>query len=82
MIFNQGITDSQFERLKTANELHKYGALETWQELFMYQQFCKDKEQIIKIGQFAKRKDKGEDIKLPLKENIELIEKRKLERGI
>jgi hypothetical protein len=70
MIFNQGITDSQFERLKTANTLHKYGALETWQELFIYQQVCKDVEQVKKIGGFAKRKDAGEDIKLPLKDNV------------
>lgn len=69
MILSQKITDSQFERLKKANELHKYGALETWQELFMYQQICKDPIQVRSIGEYAKRKKTGENIKLPLKDN-------------
>lgn len=55
-------------RIRQAHELHKFGALETWQELFVYQQICKDKYQLQKIAEFARSKNQGKNIRLPLKD--------------
>lgn len=63
------LTEQQMERIKKADKLHKFGALETWQELFVYQLICNDMVQKKEIGNWASRKLKGENIKLPLKEN-------------
>jgi hypothetical protein len=63
------LTDAQFKRLEIAKTLHKFGHLETWQELFAYQIFCKDLHQIKEISNFAKKSLNGEDIKLPLMNN-------------
>lgn len=62
------LTDQQMERLKRARELKKYGALETWQELFIYQLSIGNYTQLKEIAEFAARKNKGEDITLPLKD--------------
>lgn len=64
------LTEQQMDRLKKANQLKKYGHLETWQELFIYQLSIGSITQRQEIGKFAERKNKGEYIKLPLKDNV------------
>ena len=61
--------EEQMERLRKAKKLLKFGELETWQELFIFQLSVATTEQRKKIGEFARRFNKGEEIKLPLKEN-------------
>ena len=57
------------ERLRIAKELHKYGALETWQELFVYSMSIADTRQRQEIGGWAKKFNHGDNIRLPLKDN-------------
>lgn len=66
------LSAEQMERLRVANELHKYGHLQTWQELFVYQQICKDKKQIMEIADYAKHKNNGVDVILPLKNYMKI----------
>lgn len=61
------LTQEQYERLKIAHATKKFGHLETWKELFLFQYTIASKEQIIKIAEFARRKNSGENIILPLK---------------
>ena len=58
-------------RLKQALELGKYGALETWEELFTYQRGTVGvrPQQTIEIAKWAARKNSGKTVLLPLKDN-------------
>lgn len=60
------INDTEFERLKKANQLKKYGHLQSWKELFAYQKYIASHEQVLEIASLAKRKNNGEGVKLPL----------------
>jgi len=62
------LTEEQMNRLHKARSLQKYGALETWQELFIYQLSIGNSVQKQEIAKFAARKNKGENITLPLKD--------------
>lgn len=60
-------TPSEMERMKIAKDTKKYGHLRSWKELFLFQRYCDATPQQIKeIGEWAKRKIKGERIRLPL----------------
>lgn len=55
--------------LTEALEIHKYGGLTTWRDLFSYQNNCKDPRQVTEIGVWASRYNEGQKIVLPLKDN-------------
>lgn len=65
----QEFTDKQMSRLQQAKSMGKYGALESWQELFTYQLTCGNLTQIQEIGEWAHKFNLGKGIRLPLKEN-------------
>lgn len=56
--------------IQEALEIHKYGALTSWKDLFYYQRHCNDPEQTFEISVWASRYNEGQKIKLPLKENV------------
>jgi len=60
------INDQEIEHLRLANESKKYGHLVSWKELYLFQRAIATKVQIKEIAAFAKRKIRGEKIKLPL----------------
>ena len=60
------ISDEEYTRLKDAKNTGKYGALKSWKELYLFQRFIGKEPQIIEIGKWAKRRNKGEKIILPL----------------
>jgi len=64
------MNDLQFIRLQEAKEKGKFGNLETWEELYWFQRSMATPLQIKEISEWAKRFNKGEGIKLPLKENV------------
>lgn len=60
-------TEPEMERLRLAKETKKYGHLQSWKELFLFQRYCDaTKEQVIEIAKWAHRRNKGERIILPL----------------
>ena len=67
-MFVGNLTEEQMERLRKARQILKYGHLETWQELFIYQLSIGNYTQVKEIGKFAERKRKKENITLPLKD--------------
>lgn len=61
--------EEQILRLDKAYTLEKYGHLETWHELYLYQLFALTKhriDQLKEIAQWAQRANRGEKILLPL----------------
>ncbi len=57
------------ERLAKAIQLQKYGHLETWREIFLFQAHMLSKKNIGKVKEiaaWAKRKNQGEQVTLPL----------------
>jgi len=60
------INTTELSRLKKAKQMHKYGHLESWKELYLYQRTVADREQNLEIAALAKRKNRGENITLPL----------------
>lgn len=73
------ITDQEFERLKIARETKKYGHLESWKELYLFQKAIGDTKQVKKIANWAKRARLGERIALPLALNIIKAEKQEVQ---
>jgi len=67
------LTELQMERLREAKRLRKYGALQSWQELVVYQLSIATLEQKKEIADWAAKKNKGEVIILPLKLNVKAI---------
>lgn len=59
-------TIDQVDRIRIAQKTRKYGHLATWQELFFYQRTSASPDQVQAIAVYAKRKNDGEKIKLPL----------------
>lgn len=70
------LNEDQMNRIRQAHELGKYGLLETWQELFVYQQVCNNPGQLREISEWARRKNNGENIKLPLKDNSKDVQEK------
>ncbi len=62
-------TESEMERLRIAKETGKYGHLMSWKELFLFQRYVAKPNQAKEIARWAKRKNKGEKIYLPLMHN-------------
>lgn len=63
-------TEPEMERLRLAKETKKYGHLQSWKELFLFQRYCDaTREQVIEIAKWAKRKINLERIVLPLMNN-------------
>lgn len=60
------LTEEQYERLKLAQTTKKFGHLETWKELFIFQYTIGSKEQVVKIADFARQANNGKKITLPL----------------
>lgn len=58
--------EQEMQRLKISKSTGKYGHLESWKELFLFQRYIAKKDQLIEIGNWAKKKNKGERITLPL----------------
>jgi len=56
----------EHERLKIAHEKKKYGHLMTWKELYLFQSTIANFQQLQEIATFARRKNRGENITLPL----------------
>jgi hypothetical protein len=60
------LTEDQMERLRIANETKKWGHLETWGELYVFQRTIANGEQLKAIAEIAKRhRDLKEVITLP-----------------
>lgn len=60
------LNQEQVERLQIAVKKKKYGHLATWKELFYYQSRYATPKQAQEIAYISAKKNKGEDIKLPL----------------
>lgn len=56
---------SKFKSLTKAIELQKWGAIETWYELTVYERKYATQQQREEIRQIIKRKNSGERITLP-----------------
>lgn len=63
------LTEIALERLKKAKEIHKYGLLESWEELFDFQMTAASEQQYKEISDWAKRVKRGERVVLPLVSN-------------
>jgi len=67
------LNDEEIDRLKISRQTHKYGHLKSWKELYCYQRTLGTPEQIKEIGTWAKKKEKGEPVTLPLKDYVSLL---------
>jgi len=59
------LTDQEYERLKIAKAKGKWGHLESWKELYLFQRTIGTMKQNKEIGKVAKRKRLGEKVTLP-----------------
>lgn len=63
------LNDQEMEDMRKAKELKKYGFLDSWKKLYLFQRTIASTEQIIEIANWAKKKNKGERVLLPLTRN-------------
>lgn len=61
-----GINDAQYERLEKSRKIKKYGHLETWKEIFLYQAQFATPEQRQEIIDWGSRQIRYRDVYLPL----------------
>lgn len=66
------LTPDEVDKLEKALDLNKFGALESWKLLVAFQTYSSDPTSIERVAEWAKRKNNGENITLPLKDYVKL----------
>ena len=61
-----GISKAELDRVRLAHDVSKYGHLQSWKELYLYQRTIAHDGQNLEIAALAHRKNNGEAITLPL----------------